>query len=127
MNRTFFMNMIRTAAMAAISAIPGMCCNYSVSVPAIGASGGVVAVYVNTSPGCSWQISHTGSFLSYYGGRTGSGPGVAYMYAAPDYGATRSAAVYVLQPYSYQCGMGGRNIQWCTGWSNAAGTTAVQY
>ncbi len=68
MNKQSLMNMIRTAALAALAAIPGMCCSYSVSVPAIGSGGGVVPVYVNTQPGCAWQISHASNFLSYYGG-----------------------------------------------------------
>jgi hypothetical protein len=127
MNRQSLMNMLRTAALAAMAAIPGMCCSYSVSVPAIGAGGGPVPVYVTTQPGCAWQISHAGSFFSYYGSRTGSGSGVAYLYATADRGAARTAPVYVQQPYSYQCGFGTRNVQWCTSYSNAAGATAVQY
>jgi hypothetical protein len=127
MNKQTLMNLIRTAALAAMAAIPGMCCSYSVSVPAIGAGGGPVPVYVTTQPGCSWEISHASAFLSYYGGRTGTGSGVAYLYATADRGAARSAPVYALQPYSYSCGLGGRSIQLCTGYTTAAGTTAVQY
>jgi hypothetical protein len=127
MNKQTLMNLIRTAALAATTAIPGMCCSYSVSVPAIGAGGGPAPVYVSTQPGCSWEISAGGGFLSYYGSRTGSGSGVAYLYASVDRGAARSATVNVLQPYSYSCGFGTRNVQWCTGYSTAGATTAVQY
>lgn len=127
MNKQSLMNLIRTAALAAMAAIPGMCCSYSVSVPAIGAGGGVVPVTVSTQPGCSWEISHTSAFLSYYGSRTGTGSGVAYLYANPDNGAARSATVNVLQAYSYACGLGTRNVQYCTGYSTANSTTAVQY
>jgi hypothetical protein len=81
----------------------------------------------HNAAGCAWQISHAGSFFSYYGSRTGSGSGVAYLYATADRGAARTASVYVQQPYSYSCGLGTRNVQWCTGYSNAAGATAVQY
>jgi hypothetical protein len=127
MNKQSLMNLIRTAALAAMAAIPAMCCSYSVSVPAIGAGGGLVPVSVSTQPGCSWEISTGGGFLSYYGSRTGSGSGVAYLYAAVDRGAARYATVNVLQPYSYSCGFGTRNVQWCTGYSTANSTTAVQY
>jgi len=132
MNKQSMMNMIRTAALAAMAAIPGMCCNYSVSVPTIGAGGGVVPVYVTTQPGCSWQIEHASTFLSYYGARTGSGSGVAYLVATADRGAARSSVIYVQQPYSYVCGggtLGGRSaggVQYCTSYSNANSTTAAQ-
>ena len=127
MNKQTLMNLVRTAALAAMAAIPGMCCSYSVSVPAIGAGGGVVPVYVNTQAGCSWEISAGGNFLSYYGSRTGSGSGVVYLYATPDSKAARSATVNVLQPYSYACGLGTRNVQYCTSYQTANSTTAVQY
>jgi hypothetical protein len=126
MNKQSLMNLIRTAALAAMAAIPGMCCSYSVSVPTIGAGGGVVPVYVSTQAGCAWEISAGGNFLSYYGGRTGTGPGVAYLYAAPDSKAARSATVNVLQPYTYACGLGTRSTVLCTGYTTAGATTAVQ-
>jgi hypothetical protein len=130
MSKRSMTNLIRTAALAAMAAIPGMCCNYSVwinSTSPIPASGGVVQVYVSTLPGCSWQISYTGTFLSYYCGRAGTGSGFAYLYAVADGGAARSATVYVQQPYTYQCGIGGRSTEGCTGYSNANSTTAVHY
>jgi hypothetical protein len=131
MNKKSLMNLIRAAALAALAAIPGMCqCSYSVSINSnspIPAAGGVVQVYVRTLPGCSWQISHNSAFLSYYGGRTGTGSGFAYLYAAADRSAARSATIYVQRSYSYQCGFGTRSTQWCTGYTNANSTTAVQY
>ncbi len=42
MNNRSWMNWIRRAALAALAAIPGLCCTYSVSVPPIPAAGGVV-------------------------------------------------------------------------------------
>ena len=127
MNKQSLMNLIRTAALAAMAAIPGMCCSYSVSVPAIGAGGGLVPVYVTTQAGCAWEISAGGAFLSYYGSRTGSGSGVAYLNAAVDRGAARSATVSVDMPYTYACGIGGRSgPQYCTGYTYANATTAVQ-
>src|SRR5262249_7387269 len=102
------MNMIRTAALAALAAIPGMCCSYSVSVPAIGAGGGVVPVYVSTQAGCSWQVTHSAGWMSNYGQQTGSGPGLVYVYVAPDYGAARSTVVHVVVQ-SGGCGLGGRS------------------
>jgi hypothetical protein len=127
MNRQSLMNLIRTAALAAMAAIPGMCCSYSVSVQTnpIPASGGPVQIYVSTQPGCQWELSHGGTFLSYYGGRTGTGSGYAYLYATANYGATRTAPVYALRPYTYQCGFG-RSAQYCTSWTTASGATAVQ-
>jgi hypothetical protein len=128
MNKTSLMNAIRLAAFAAMAAIPGMCqCSYSVSAQPVGSAGGAFPVYVNTQPGCAWQISHAGAFLSYYGGRSGNGSGVVYLSATPDRAGTRTAPVYAQRPYTYSCGIGGRSIQYCTGWTNAAGTTAVQY
>ena len=129
------MNVIRVAALAAMAAIPGLCqCGYSIAVEnnPMPASGGVVALYVNTAPGCSWQISHTSSFLSYYGARTGSGPATVYLWAAPYGGRTaRTGPVYVQKPYQYVCGqnIGGRSgggYTYCTGYTNAGGTTMVQ-
>ena len=123
MNKQSFMNLIRTAALAAMAAIPGMCCSYSVSVPTIGAGGGVVPVYVNTQPGCSWQVTHAAAWMSNYGGQTGSGPGVAYAYVSADYGAARSTAVHVLVSNGGNV-IGGRSGAPST---IAATTTAVQY
>ena len=77
MNKQLLMNCIRTAVLAAVAAIPGLSCTYSVSVPAIPASGGVVFVSVNTQPGCKWQVTRTGLFLNYYSGWAGTGPGTA--------------------------------------------------
>jgi hypothetical protein len=123
MNQQFFMNLIRTAALAAMAAIPGMCCSYSVSVPAIGQGGGVVPVYVNTQPGCPWQVTHTVGWMSNYGSPTGAGPGAAYVYVAPDYGAARTTLVRVVVAGGGG-GIGGRSGP--TSWI-AATTTAVQY
>ena len=95
MNRQSLMNLIRTAALGALASIPGLCCSYSASVPTIAASGGVVPVYVNTQPGCSWQVTHSAGWLSNYSAMTGYGPGVVYLLAAADRGAARSDAIHV--------------------------------
>jgi hypothetical protein len=124
MNKQSLMNMIRTATLAALAAIPGMCCSYSVSVPTIGSGGGVVPVYVNTQGGCTWQVTHTAGWMSNYTGQTGSGPGVVYVYVAPDYGAARSSVMHVLATGSSGCGLGSRS---CITNTIAASTTAVQY
>ena len=126
MNKQSLMNLIRTAALAAMAAIPGMCCSYSLSVPAIPASGGVIPVYVNTQPGCSWQVTHTAAWLSSYGGQTGRGPGVVYVYAAADRGAQRTDQVHVVTSSSSggAGAIGGRSGP--TSYV-AATTTAVQY
>jgi hypothetical protein len=123
MHKHFLTNLIRTAALAAMAAIPGMCCSYSVSVPAIGAGGGVVPVYVSTQYGCSWQVTHSAGWMSNYGSQTGSGPGVVYVNVAPDYGAARSTVVHVLVNSSSNV-IGGRSGAPST---IAASTTAVQY
>jgi hypothetical protein len=86
---------LETPALAALAAIPGLSCTYSVSVPAIPANGGYVYVTVNTQAGCAWELSRSGSFLGYYSGRTGTGPGTVILYAEPDPGAARSATVGV--------------------------------
>ena len=127
MNKQSLMNMIRTAALAAMAAIPGMCCSYSVSVPAIPASGGVFPVYVNTQAGCQWEVVHTAGYFSNYSGWTGYGPGVAYLYAQPDYGAARSSTIGVNEtiPPNPSC-IGGRSG--CGGGvMRVANATAVQY
>ncbi len=115
----------RTAALAATTAIPGMCCSYSVSVPTIAAGGRVVPVSVGTQPGCSWQVTHTAGWMSNYGGQTGTGPGVVYVYVAPDYGSARSSPVHVLVNSGCN-GLGGRS---CGGGGSTitATTTPVQY
>lgn len=126
MNKQSLMNSLRAAALAALAAIPGLSCTYSVSVPAIPATGGYVYVSVNTQPGCGWELSRSGSFLSYYSGRTGAGPGTVILYAAPDNGAARSATVGVSAPAG-SCGLGSRSC--VVGYSPyySATTTAVQY
>jgi hypothetical protein len=96
MNKQGMMKLIRTAALAAMAAIPGMCCTFSISVPAIGSGGGVVPVYVSTQAGCPWQVTHSAGWMSNYGGSTGYGPGVIYVYVAPDYGAARSTPVHIV-------------------------------
>jgi hypothetical protein len=124
MNKQSWMNVIRTAALAAMAAIPGMCCSYSVSVPAIGASGGAAPVYVNTQQGCPWQVTHSAGWMSNYGSQLGTGPGVVYVYAAPDYGASRSTVVRVVVTPSGGGSIGGRSGPPTY---VAATTTAVQY
>ena len=126
MNRQSLVNCIRTAALAALAAIPGLSCSFSVSVPAIPASGGYVYVSVNTQPGCAWELSRTGSFLSYYSGRIGSGPGTVILYAQPDYGNARTATVGVSAPSS-SCGLGTRSCVVNFSPYYASATTAVQY
>ena len=132
MNKQSLMNCIRTCALMALAAIPGLSCTYSVSVPAIPATGGYVYVSVNTQAGCQWMVSQSSGFLGYYGSRTGVGPGAAYFYAQPDRGAARSAVVHLLQSVQGGCDVliGGRSGSTC---SEAyftrvvATTTAVQY
>jgi len=127
-NQTMFSqtlkNMIRTATLAALAAIPGMCCSYSVSVPAIGAAGGVAPVYVSTQPGCSWQVTHSAGWMSNYGSQSGAGPGVVYVYCTRDTGAARSSAVHVIVN-QVSTTIGGRSSS--GGSYIAATTTAVQY
>ena len=130
MNKQTLMNSIRIAALAALAAIPGLSCTYSVSVPAIPASGGYVYVSVNTQPGCAWMVDTSG-FLSYYS-RSGVSAGTAILYAQPDRGAARSVAVRVLQSVQEGCtdSLGGRNSSGCNPayfTRTAATTTAVQY
>ena len=132
MNKQSLMNCIRTAALAALAAIPGISCTYSVSVPAIPASGGYVYVSVNTQSGCQWMIDAVSGFLSYYSARTGIGPGTAIVYAQPDRGAARSAVVRVLQSVQSGCDqvIGGRSGGGCVPayFSKVvASATAVQY
>jgi hypothetical protein len=124
MNKQTLMNLIRTAALAALAAIPGMCCSYSVSVPAIPASGGVMPVYVSTQAGCPWQVTHSAGWMSNYGGQAGAGPGVVYVYASPDYSAARSVPVHVVVTNAGSGTIGGRSGP--TSYI-AATTTAVQY
>ena len=132
MNKQSLMNMIRTAALAAMAAIPGMCCSYSASMPTIPAAGGPVAIYINTQAGCAWEISNESGFLSYYGGRQSSGPGYVYVYAAADHGAARTARVDVLGTTTiWVCGAGfgtrTTNCGWQTSTKVAAVATATQY
>lgn len=132
MNRPSLMNMIRTVALAALAAIPGMCCNYTASMPTIPAGGGPVAIYVNTQAGCTWQITTESGFLSYYGGRQFSGPGYAYVYAAADRGAARTGRVDVMGTIStWVCGPGfgtrTGNCGWQTSVRVATVATATQY
>jgi len=124
MNQQTFTHWIRTAAVAALTAIPGMCCSYSASVPAIGAGGGVVPVYVNTQPGCPWQVTHSAGWMSNYGSQFGSGPGAVYVYASPDPGAARSTVVHVVVTQTTTT-IGGRSSSGAS--YIAASTTAVQY
>jgi hypothetical protein len=122
-NQQALMNCLRTAALAAFAAIPGLSCTYSVSVPAIPASGGLVYVSVDTQRGCGWTVE-TGGFLSYYSARSGAGPGTAILLAQPDRGATRSTRVSVLYSGNgvlaedFQAGDRGRIVAW---------TMAIQY
>ena len=97
------MNWIRLAAFAALAAIPGLSCTYSASVPAIPSGGGYVYVSVNTQPGCSWMVSESSSFLSYYSARSGVGPGTAILYAQPDRGPARTTLVRILQSVQRGC------------------------
>jgi hypothetical protein len=123
MNNQSFMNLIRTAALAAMAAVPGMCCTYSVSVPAIPAGGGVIPVYVSTQGACTWQVTHAAGWMSSYGSQSGRGAGAVYVYVAPDYGAARTTPVRLLVSGT-ECALGSRN---CVMSYVGASTTAVQY
>ena len=130
--KSLTMNSIRLAVFAAVAAIPGMCCTYSASVPAIPASGGYVYVSVTTQPGCSWMVSEGSAFLSYYSARTGVGSGTAILYAQPDRGPARSALVRILQSVQGGCDyIGGRtSLAGCSegGFTRVvASATAYQY
>lgn len=120
------MNMICAAALAAMAAIPGMCCTYSVSVPAIGAGGGVIAVAVATQAECSWSLTHTQAWMSAYGAQSGVGSGYVYLYVSPDRGAERSQAIHVTALIPGNCNIGTRS-GCLSGNAVVATTTAVQY
>jgi hypothetical protein len=130
MKQQTLMNLLRTAALAALAAIPGLSCTYSVSVPAIPASGGYVYATVSTQAGCAWMVDTSG-FLSYYS-RSGVGTGAAIFYAQPDRGAARSVSVRVLESVQQGCqvSLGGRSSTGCNPayfTKVVAITTAVQY
>jgi hypothetical protein len=91
------LNWIRAVTIAALAVVPGLSCSYSISVPAIPASGGLVYASVETQRGCPWTIE-TGGFLGIYSPRTGAGPGTAVLVAEPDRGAPRSTRVSLLNP-----------------------------
>jgi hypothetical protein len=83
------MSLIRLAALASLSLLPGMAaCTYSATSPVVGSGGGYVSVYVYTQPGCAWQLDG-GSFASAVSSRSGSGSGAVTLYVAPN--STRSA------------------------------------
>ena len=128
MTKQFLKNSMRAAALAVIAAIPGFSCSYSVSVPAIPASGGYVYVTVNTQPGCAWEVGHNATFLTYYSSRTATGSATVILYASPDYGGARTATVGVFGPSTACTGLGTRSCV-VSGYSSyyAATTTAVQY
>ena len=125
MNKQTLMNMIRSAALAAMAAIPGMCCSYSVSMPAIGSGGGVVAVAVNTSANCAWDLTHSQTWLSAYGSQHGVGPGYVYLYASAYGGRTARTQPIHVTVTSPCNSIGTRST--CVGTVIAASTTAVQY
>ena len=95
MNKQSLMNCIRAAALAALAAIPGLSCTYSVSVPAIPATGGYVYISVGTQAGCLWTVSQNSSFLTFETTRSGDGPGAVLIYARPNSGGARSSLVDV--------------------------------
>ncbi len=78
------MNLIRLAALASLSLLPGMAaCTYSATSPVVGSGGGYVAVSVYTQPGCAWQLDG-GSFATAVSSRAGSGSGTVTLYVAPN-------------------------------------------
>src|SRR5438270_601425 len=95
MNNKTWMNWIRPAVLAAFAVLPGMACSYSMSVGAIPAGGGVVAVGVNTQAGCPWQVTRNVGWMSNYSTWSGRGPGTAYFYAQPN--NARSARAVTLR------------------------------
>lgn len=132
MNQQIFMNAIRATVLAALAAIPGFSCTYSVSVPAIPAAGGYAYISVNTQANCVWTVSQSSSFMTFANSRSGDGPGAVLVYARPNPGAARSAlvnvnaggAVVVSPP------LGTRSAIVATGGAMGplvARTTAVQY
>jgi hypothetical protein len=126
------MNWIRVAAVAALAAIPGMSCTYTASIAPIPASGGLVYVSVNTQAGCTWMVSESSAFLSYYSARSGVGPGTTILYAQPDRGAARSTLVRILQSVQGGCDYipGRTSIAGCSEGSFTkvvASATAYQY
>jgi len=122
MTRKFWKSSIQVLVIVAAAAFPGMACSYSVSAQEAPASGGVVAVQVNTQAGCSWQVTETAGWLSGYAGMTGKGAGTAFVYAQPNYtGVARSTTLHVVA--SGACTNFSRS---CTGSYIAASTSEIQ-
>src|ERR1700730_7435788 len=90
MKTNILMNLIRLAALASSTLLPGMACTYSASSPQVGAGGGYVAVQVYTQPGCAWELTGGNQNLSIRSARQGRGSGSVTLYAAPNYGAART-------------------------------------
>ncbi|HKA00009.1 MAG TPA: hypothetical protein VKE70_26040 [Candidatus Solibacter sp.] len=122
MTRKFWMSAIRILAMAAAVALPGMACSYSMSAQVAPASGGVVTVQVNTQAGCHWQVTESAGWLSSYAGMTGTGPGMALLYAQPNYtGAARSTTLHVV--YTVTCSYFNRS---CGGTATYIGASTTE-
>jgi hypothetical protein len=124
MTSNFLMNSIRLAALAAVTLLPSMACSYSASAPAVGPSGGNIAVQVYTQPGCQWQMTAGAGWLEIFTARSGYGPGTVYVYVAPDRGGAREAYMDVVAFAPPSGNIGGRSSG---GSFVAARATVLQY
>jgi len=75
----------------------GSTCEYAVSTSSLSvpASGGSVAVRINTASGCAWSFTGLPSWLTVSGASSGSGPATATLLATANTGAVRTAVITV--------------------------------
>ena len=92
MNTNSLKNVIRLAALASFSLLPGMACSYSATSATVGAGGGYVQINIYTQPGCMWQVGNS-SFVSVVSNRQGYGNSAVKVYVAPNRGAVRTATL----------------------------------
>jgi hypothetical protein len=111
MKKSFSINCLRLAALAAVTLMPGMACTYSAAAnaPTLSAAGGYVSVTVYTQAGCRWSVNQPDTWATPLQ-RNAVGTGTIYVYVA----ATRSARTAVQRVYadyiSSEVGVGGGNI-----------------
>ena len=124
MKTNTLMNLIRLAALASLTLLPGMACTYSATSPTVGAAGGHATIQVYTQPGCAWQLTGSHQYLAFASANQGRGNGAVTLYLQPNYGAARTfrlkGVVYV-QPT-----LGGRNGS-PGGWTTVFVSNVTEY